>query len=81
MHPPLSPKAAEYFSQLDVDDFFTDWQIPIIHKPEYNELKQKGWLVRGSKQGNSADGTKVASLEGWVFADDIIAAKDSEMFR
>lgn len=65
----LSVGAQQYFERQDIDAVLVEWQIPINHKAEFNELVAKGYLVPT---------TTGVNLKGYKFADDLIAAAEGE---
>lgn len=79
MLPVLSPEAQDYYEKQDIDGFLHDWQIPLIHKPAFDELVSKGYLVPGTETGVSADGEKTAVRRGYRFAPELIAGQDQGM--
>lgn len=66
----LSPEAQWFFDRQDVDATFFDWNIPAEHARAFDELVQKGYLIKIND--NPAK---------YRFADDVIADKDKEMLR
>lgn len=78
---PLSPEGQDFYDKQDVDAFLHDWQIPLVHRFAYEELKEKGYLVPGERTVMGADGEHTGTRSGFVFAPEIIQSKDQEMFR
>lgn len=79
--PVLSMKTQEMFDTMDVDGQYFPWQIPIIHKPQFDELIQKGYLVPDSRTVVSADGQRTGTTSYYVFAEAIRNDMDNRMFR
>lgn len=58
----LSIDAQKWFDRQDYDSIFLPWQIPLDHKPAFNELIAKGYLVETAED-----------LKSYKFAPDIVA--------
>ena len=79
--PLLSPTTQEFFETMDIDGEYHRWQIPLVHLPKFDELVQKGYLVRGERSVMAADGQHEGKREVLRFADELTAARDGEMYR
>jgi hypothetical protein len=79
--PPLSPIAQDFYDKMDVDGFYLEWQIPIVHQDAFRELVRKGYLIKATTHGSSADGKHESTLAGYEFAESVKSQLDDRMFR
>lgn len=76
----LSLSAQQYLDLQDVDAFIFPWQIPLKHKPEFDELVRKGYIVKSTNEVVGADGKNTGEQAGYRFAQEVIDKRGETMY-